>query len=55
MRVAVVVGKEKLGLPPEFPRVGSAFVRLKDSSTTELVVARDRVRDSKARLGIQGV
>jgi DNA-binding LytR/AlgR family response regulator len=31
---------------------GGLVVRLKDSSTTELVVARDRVRDLKARLGI---
>jgi two-component system LytT family response regulator len=36
-----------------FPAVdGGVLVRLKDAATTELSVARDRVRDLKAQLGI---
>ena len=36
-----------------FPAVDSGMlVRLKDEATTELAVARDRVRDLKERLGI---
>ncbi len=35
-----------------YPGVDGLIVRLKDEARTELGVARDRVRDLRARLGI---